>query len=46
MHVLVGTQLYMPWSGHNFTTCPSRDAVLRHALVGTQIYDMPGSSDL
>ena len=31
----------MPWSGRSFTTCLCRAAVLRHAFVGTQFYDMP-----
>ena len=33
----------MPWSGPRFTTCLGRDAVLRHAMVGTQVYDLPWS---
>ena len=40
----VGMQFYdMTWSGRSFTTFPGRDAVLRHALVETQFYDMPYS---
>ena len=30
-------------SGHSFTACQSRDAVLRRTRVGTQFYDIPGS---
>ena len=43
------TVLRHPWSRCSFTTWSStllrhgRDAVLRHALVGTQFYDMPWS---
>ena len=59
-HDIVGTQLFdMPWlryslghalAEHSFKTCPSWNAVIRHALdashfmtclVGTQFYDMP-----
>ena len=30
----------MTWSGRSFTTYPNRNAVLRHALVGTQLFHM------
>ena len=33
----------MPWSGRSHTTCPGRDAVIRHALVGTQLFNMSWS---
>ena len=33
----------MPWSGRSFTILSGRDAVLRHALDGTQLYDNHGS---
>ena len=33
----------MPGSGRCFTTCPGWDAVLRHAQIGAQFYDMPRS---